>query len=118
MSHRHSQSTGGSITYGEAEDLLPVEALDASVSQYRDAERAVDRVAADEVITVSPTSLATGYALGRHPLSAIDVASLPGSIAQEIDDALETSISEFELIKIGNSSTDSPNHSLAEFADD
>jgi len=117
MPQGHSRSADGSITYGEAEVLFPVEELDASVSQYRDAELALDGVTDDDVISVSPTSLATGYALGRHPLTAISVESLPAAVASQIEDSLETSINAFEFIQVGTLHADSPNHSLAEFGD-
>ncbi|MDL0122393.1 hypothetical protein [Halobacterium salinarum] len=113
----HSHSAGGSITYGEAGSLLPVEEIDATVDQYREAELALESVAGDDVIVVTPTSMATGYAIGQHPLTAIVVDSLPPAVKADVDDALEGSIDDFELIQIGKWHPDSPNHSLSEFGD-
>ncbi|WP_017342065.1 hypothetical protein [Halorubrum sp. T3] len=117
MSKGHFYSAGASIEYGTASDLFPVEDLDATVLQYRDAHLALDAVDGDAVIVVSPTGLATGYKLGGHPVTAIRVDSLPSEISTTLDDAIDDYIKEFELIQIGKWHHSSPNHSLAEFTD-
>ena len=117
MSNEHSGSAKASIEYGDASPLFPVESLDATVDQYRDAELALADVDEASVVTVAPTSMATGYALGQHALTAIRVESLPAEVRVEIGDAIDDSIKSFDLIQVGNSRRTSPNHSLAEFTD-
>jgi hypothetical protein len=115
MSEGHFKSAGDSIDYGDATALFPVEDLDAVVHQYRDAQLALADVDGPEVIAVAPTSMATGYALGGHPLTAISVASLSATIRTQLADELDGSIDRFELIQVGRWTVDTPNHSLAEF---
>ena len=117
MSNEHFHSAGASVEYGTAACLFPVDELDATVLQHRDAQLALDAVDGDAVIVVSPTSLATGYALGGHPVTAIRVDSLPTEISSTLDDAVERDIKSFDLIQIGKWNHSSPNHSLAEFTD-
>ena len=117
MSKGHFHTAGASIEYGTASCPFPVDELDATVLQHRDAHLALDAVDGDAVITVSPTSLATGYALGGHPVTAIRVDSLPAEIRATLDDAVEAEIETSELIQIGKWNHSSPNHSLAEFTD-
>ncbi|SFH66977.1 hypothetical protein SAMN04488066_11642 [Halorubrum aquaticum] len=59
----HFESAGASIEYGDAGFLFPVDELDATVIQYRDAQLALDDVDGSNVIVVAPTSLATSYFL-------------------------------------------------------
>ena len=113
----HFYSAGASIEYGTASGLFPVDELDATVLQHRDAHLALDAVDGDAVIVVSPTSLATGYALGGHPVTAIRVDSLPAEIKATLDAAIDDHIESFDLIQIGTWHHSSPNHSLAEFTD-
>ena len=117
MPKGHFQSAGGRIEYGDAKCLFPVEELDATVSQYRDAELALDGVSGDDVIIVAPTSLASSYALTQRPLTAIVVDSLPPGIEAQLDGALEAPIEAFHLIQIGKWNASSPNRSLGEFTD-
>ena len=111
----HFESAGASIEYGAAGCLFPVDDLDATVLQYRDAQIALDDVDGSDVIVVAPTSLATSYFLTQHALTAIPVDSLSTAVqpqlANEFDDSLDT----FELIQVGKWNRDSPNHSLTEF---
>lgn len=113
----HSRSASASIPYGEVAVLPPVDELDAAVLQYRDAELALADAVGDDVIAISATSMATGYAIGQHPLTAIPVDSLPAAVKTEIDAALEASVDDFELIQISQWYADSSNHSLSEFGD-
>ncbi|SNR71559.1 hypothetical protein SAMN06266787_1147 [Halorubrum ezzemoulense] len=117
MSNRHFYSAGASVEYGTAACLFPVDELDATVLQHRDAQLALDAVDGDTVIVVSPTSLATGYKLGGHPVTAIRIGSLPADITATLDAAVEDDIETFDLIQIGKWNHNSPNHSLAEFTD-
>ncbi len=117
MPNGHRHSAGASITYGEAGVLFPVTEVQATVKQYREAELALDDVTGNDVIVVSPTSLASGYALGQHPLTAIVIETLPTSVQTQIDAAIDGSINDFDLIQIGQWNADTPNHSLAEFGE-
>jgi len=117
MPKGHFGSSGASIEYGAAGSLFPVDDLDATVLQYRDAQIALDDVDGSDVIVVAPTSLATSYFLTGHALTAIPVDSLSTAVqtrlATELDDPVDT----FELIQIGKWNSTSANHSLAEFTD-
>ena len=117
MSKRHFESAGASIEYGDAGCLFPVDKLDATVRQYRDAQLALDDVDGSNVIVVAPTSLATSYSLTQHALTVIRVDSLPISVRTQIADELDAHLDTFDLIQIGKWNSDSPNHSLAEFID-
>lgn len=117
MTKGHFQSAGGRIEHRDAKCLFPVEELDATVSQYRDAELVLDDASGDDVIIVAPTSLASSYALIQRPLTAIVVDSLPTEIKAQLDDALEAPIESFHLIQIGKWNASSPNRSLGEFTD-
>ncbi|MDB2283256.1 hypothetical protein PM030_15405 [Halorubrum ezzemoulense] len=117
MSKEHFYSAEAAIEYGAAVCLFPVDELDATVLQHRDAQLALDAVGSEAVIVVSPTSLATGYKLGSHPVTAIRVDSLPADITATLDAAVEDDIETFDLIQIGRWNHSSPNHSLAEFTD-
>ena len=111
----HFESAGASIDYGDTTGLFPVDELDSTVLQYRDAQLALDDVDGADVIIIAPTSLATSYALTQHALTAIPVKSLPSTVRGQLDENIEGSLDAFELIQIGKWNTDSPNHSLAEF---
>jgi hypothetical protein len=117
MSKGHFESAGGSIEYGAAGCLFPVDELDATVRQYRDAQLALDDADGSNVIVVAPTSLATSYFLTQHALTAIPIDSLPTAVRSQIDAALDARIATFELIQIGKWNSTSANHSLAEFTD-
>ena len=111
----HFESAGASIEYGAAGCLFPVDELDATVLQYRDAQLALDDVDGSDVIVVAPTSLATSYFLTQHALTAILVDDLPVSVQTQIDGELDGSLDTIEFIQIGKWNSDSPNHSLREF---
>lgn len=111
----HYESAAGRVQYGDATDLFPVDELDATVHQYRDAERALENVRSEAVICVYPESMATGYALEQNPLSAIRVDTLPTTVRAALDDALDAAISSFEIVQVGRWVTSSPNRSLTEY---
>jgi hypothetical protein len=115
MPKGHFESAGASIAYGDAAALFPVEELDAIVLQHRDAQLALAEVDGEDVIVVAPTSLATSYIITQHALTAIPVDSLSQAVQAELDGEIEAPLDAFELIQIGKWTTDSPNHSLAEF---
>lgn len=117
MPNGHFSSAGASLEYGDARVLFPVDDLDATVYQHRDAEVALANVDGEDVIIVVPTSLATSYLLTQHVLTAIPVDSLCPAVKSELDDTLDDPIQAFELIQIGKWNTDSQNHSLTEFTD-
>ena len=111
----HFGSAGASVEYGAVGCLFPVEELDATVLQYRDAQLALDDVDGATVIVIAPTSLATSYFLTQHALTAIRVDSLPTAVRTRIADELAASLDTFELIQIGKWNSNSQNHSLTEF---
>lgn len=111
------QSAGASIEYGAAGCLFPVEELDATVLQYRDAQLALADVDGSSVIVVAPTSLATSYHLTQHALTAIPVDSLSTAVRRRIAAVLDAPIDTFDLVQIGKWNSTSTNHSLAEFTD-
>ena len=113
----HFESAGASIEYGDAGFLFPVDELDATVLQYRDAQLTLDDVDGSNVIVVAPTSLATSYFLTQHALTAIPVDNLPAAVHAQLADELDRSLDTFELIQIGKWNSDSTNRSLAEFAE-
>lgn len=113
----HYGSAGASIDYGPAGCLFPVEELDATVRQYRDAQLALDDVDGSNVIVVAPTSLATSYVLTQHALTAIRVDSLSTAVRTQIAAAIDDRLDTYELVQIGKWNGTSANHSLAEFTD-
>lgn len=113
----HFESAGARIEYGDADSLFPVEELDATTYQYRDAQLALADMDSDDVIIITPTSMTTSYFLTQHPLTAVTVDSLATTVRSSLNDSLEASIDGFDVIQIGKWNTDSANHSLAEFAD-
>lgn len=113
----HFESAGASIEYGHADCLFPVDALDATVLQYRDAQLALDDVDGSAVIVVAPTSLATSYFLTQHALTSIAVDTLPTAVQTQLATVLDAPLDTFDLIQIGKWNSDSPDHSLAEYAD-
>lgn len=115
MLEGHFYSAGASLDYGAAGGLFPVDELDATVLQYRDAELALDDVDGSAVIVVAPTSLATSYSLTQHPLTAIRVDSLSGEVRSSVDAALDADLDSFEYVQIGKWNSTTPNRSLAEF---
>jgi hypothetical protein len=115
MSKGHFGSAGANIEYGAAGCLFPVDELDATVLQYRDAQLALDDVDSANVIVIAPTSLATSYFLTQHALTAIPVDSLPTAVQTQLADEFDAPLDMFELIQIGKWNSDSQNHSLTEF---
>jgi len=117
MSKGHFSSPGASISHGDASELFPVRELDATIHQHRDAELALAAVDGADVIVVAPTSMASGYFLAQHALTAIPVETLSPAVQSHLDDALDAPIEDFEVVQIGKWTTDTPNHSLTEFTD-
>ncbi|MFC7141812.1 hypothetical protein ACFQMA_18500 [Halosimplex aquaticum] len=111
----HFTSAGASIDYGDATGLFPVDELDSTVLQHRDAQLALDDVDGADVIIIAPTSLATSYLLTQHALTTIPVDSLPAATQGQLGEKIEEPLDTFDLIQVGKWNTDSPNHSLAEF---
>jgi hypothetical protein len=113
----HFTSAGASIDHGDATVLFPIDALDATVLQRRDAELALADTDSEDVIIVAPTSLASSYFLTQHALTAIAVDDLAPAVRSDLADVLDTPIEAFDLIQIGKWTTDSPDHSLSEYTD-
>lgn len=116
MPNGHFHSAGASIAHGDASIYFPVEELEAPVFQHRGAELALDEVDGDDVVVIAPTSMASGYFLTQHALTAIPVDGLPDIVRSELAEALEDPLQQFELIQIGKWRTNSPDHSLAEYS--
>ncbi|QLC35261.1 hypothetical protein EFA46_013415 (plasmid) [Halarchaeum sp. CBA1220] len=117
MSKGHFGRSGGSIDHGDAAMLFPVEELDGTVLLGRDAELALGDVESERVIVIAPTGFGSSHFLISRPLTAIPVADLPAEVRSALDDALDAPIDSFAVIQIGTWTTDSPNHSLAEYTD-
>lgn len=117
MPKGHFSSSGASIDLGDVGCLFPLAELDATVHQYRDAELALDDVDGSNVVVVVPTSLAASYSLTQGTLTAVRVDTLPATVRRQIDASIDARLDTFEFIQIGKWTTDSKNHSLAEFAD-
>jgi len=113
----HFGSAGASIEYGDADYLFPVDELEATVLQYRDAQLALDGVDGENVIVVAPTSLATSYFLTQHALTAIRIDSLAATVQTQLADAVGAPLDSFVLIQVGKWNSASANRSLAEFTD-
>lgn len=105
------------VDHGAASGLFPVKELETAAFQYRDAEVVLRRADGDEVIVVAPTGFASAMFLGRHTLTVIPIADLPVRIRSELNAVLEDPLETFEFVQIGDRPSDSPNHSLTEFAD-
>lgn len=117
MPKGHFGSAGASVRHGVASRLFPVDELDATVLQYRDAELALDDVDGSKVIVVAPTGLASSYVLTGHALTAIPVDSLPTPVRGQLADEVGAPLDTFDLVQVGKWNTDSANHSLTEFTD-
>ncbi|MGM0389626.1 MAG: hypothetical protein ACQEP0_14165 [Natrinema limicola] len=117
MLNGHFESSGASIDYGAASCLFPVDELDASVLQYRDAQLALDDVNGSAVIVVTPSSLPTSFFLTQHPLTAIPVDSLSAVVQTQLAEEIDGTLDVFEYIQIGKWNNTNPNYSLAEFTD-
>ena len=112
MPKGHFWSAGASIEHGDASVLFPVEELDVTVFQRRDAELALADADGENIIIVAPTSLASSYFLTQHTLTAIPVDEFTTGVRSKLTDALDIPIEGFNLIQIGKWVTDSPDHSL------
>ena len=115
MSKGHFQSAGVSIEHGDASVLFPIDKIDATVFQHRDAELALADVDGENVIIITPTSLASSYFLTQHTLTAIRIDTLAPAVRSELATALDAPIETFEIIQIGKWITSSLDHSIAEY---
>ncbi|ELY77203.1 hypothetical protein C486_17200 [Natrinema gari JCM 14663] len=59
--------------------------------------------------------MASSYALTQRPLTAIEVASLDDGLRNQIGEAVDVNLAQFELIQVGRATTPAQNRSLAEF---
>lgn len=117
MLEKHYAAVGATVGYGAVDRLFPVEELDATVVQYRDAQLALDDVDGSAVVAVAPTNLASGYRLAQHPLTAIRVDTLPAAVRTRLAEELDAPLDAFEFVQVGKRNSESANRSLAEFAD-
>jgi hypothetical protein len=113
----HFGSAGASIDHGNASALFPVEGLDGTILQRRDAELALADVGSENVIGIAPTSLASSYFLTQHTLTAIPVDELTPAVRSQLADELDGPLEAFDIVQIGKCTTDSPDRSLAEYTD-
>ena len=117
MHKGHFTSAAAAIDHGDASVLFPVEELDGTVLQRRDAELALADCDGADVIVIAPTSMASSYFLTKHILTTIPVDGLSSTVKARLADSLDVPIESYDLIQIGKWTTDSPNHSLTEYAD-
>lgn len=115
MSAGHYYDAGGYVDHGDASTLFPVESLSGEVYQYRNAEIRLQSVESEKVVVVSPTGLASSYFLTQHPLTAIELESLPKTVRTSVGNNAELEISEFDLIQIGREPSNIQNRSLSEY---
>jgi len=115
MLNGYYNEAGATIEYGDASCLFPVEKLDATMVQYRDAEVVLDDADGSDVIVVAPTSLASSYFLTQHALTVVRVDSLPATVQSQLADVLDAPLDTFDLIQIGKWNSERSNHSLTEF---
>lgn len=91
----------GSIGLGDASILFPVNGLTATVDF---SEEAITRLRdADQILVVSPRSLASSYFLSNHRFTAIDVESLPLGVRTKLAEAVPD-LDAFDAIRIGKES--------------
>lgn len=115
MSVGHFYDAGGYVNHGDSSTLFPVESLSGEVYQYRDAEIRLQSEESEKIIVVSPTGLASSYFLNQHPLSAIELKSLPDAVRTSVRNKANLDISQFELIQIGLEPSNIQNRSLSEY---
>lgn len=113
MSNRHSH--GGTIAYGDARPLFPVEDLVARVRSHRNAQLRLQRIGADTVIRVRPSGFASSHTLTQHPLTTIEIGRLPDDIRRSLAGTSALDLAAYSVIKIGRGVVNSENHSLDEF---
>ncbi|WP_340099083.1 hypothetical protein [Salinibaculum salinum] len=117
MHKGHFTSAAAALDHGDASVLFPVEELNKTILQHRDAELALADRDGEDVIVIAPTSMASSYFLTQHILTAIPIDGLSSTVKAQLAGSLDVPIESFELIQIGKWTTDSSNHSLTEYAD-
>jgi hypothetical protein len=117
MHKGHFTSGAATIDHGDANILFPVEELNGTVLQRRDAELALADSDGEDVVVIAPTSMASSYYLTQHALTAIPVNDLSPTVKTRLADSLDAPIESYDLIQVGKLTNDSPNHSLTEYAD-
>lgn len=116
MSEHDDTTPRATVDHGAASRLFPIEDLDTTVYQYRDAELALAGAEPAHIV-VTPTGFASALFLARHTLTAVPIVDLSLVIQSDLDAALADPVETFELVQIGDRPSDSPNHSLTEFTD-
>jgi hypothetical protein len=115
MSVGHFQDAAGYVDHGDASNLFPVESLSGEVHQHRDAELKLQSIGGERVVVVCPTGLASSYFLTQHPLTAIEIGSLPEPVCSSIAADADIDLSQFEVLQIGRNPSNIQNRSLSEF---
>jgi hypothetical protein len=117
MHKGHFTSGAATIDHGDANILFPVEELNGTVLQRRDAELALADSDGEDVVVIAPTSMASSYYLTQHALNAIPIDGLSATVKAQLAGYLDGAIESYDLIQVGKWTNDSPNHSLTEYAD-
>jgi len=103
------------ITRSAASALFPVGSTTGTTYTDRDAERRLTGVQDDAVVTVTPDSMASGYALNAHELTLVVVETLPDATRKQVSAASGLDLSEYRYVRIGRTNRSGRNRSLAEF---
>jgi hypothetical protein len=115
MTDAHKPKAGAHVDHGEATRLFPVDELSAVTHQHRDAQVELESLGSADVIAVAPTGLASSYSLHRHPLTVVEIESLPEAIETSITSESGVDVADFEVIRIGTGQREITDRSLAEF---
>jgi hypothetical protein len=111
----HNPETGDHVDYGEAAQLFPVDELSAVTHQHRDAQVEIESLDSADILGVAPTGLASSYSLHRHPLTVVEVGSLPEAVQTSIETESGVDLTNFEVIQIGTGRREITDRSLSEF---
>lgn len=105
-----------SVPYGSVSELLPVETLSpAAYWQHDSAAERIQSASDSEIVAIAPESMATGYRLGQHPLTAIDLDSLSEARYERLDEGTRSELRGHSILVLGQF-PDHENRTLREFA--
>jgi hypothetical protein len=111
----HQPKAGDHVDHGEATRLFPVDELSAVTHQHRDAQVVLESLDSADVLAVAPTGFASSYYLHRHPLTVVEIESLPEAIETAIARESGVEVADFEVIRIGTCQREITDRSLLEF---
>lgn len=115
MSIENSYEGRETIQHDAAALLFPLNQLEGTLYRYRDAELERERANDSEIVTIGPTGFASSYFLAQHPLSLVELSTLPPTERDELSAGTGLDLDEFEFIQIGRNRTRPQNHSLNEY---